>query len=384
MPSHPTGRLHGLDTLRVLAIALVMLYHAHPFAPERLDPVCKFGWMGVDLFFVLSGYLVGRQLLRSQSQLTPASLLRFYWRRSIRVLPAFFAVLALYYLWPGWREAPHLAPFWQYVTFTYNLTADYAHHRAFSHVWSLCIEEQFYLVLPFVLVLLACRPSLRSAGALAVAVLLAGLAWRTWVFVHVLHPRGPGAGDFGLQYIQLVYYPTWSRMDGLLAGVLLAAIQTYRPAAWARLRSHGVLLFTAAILAISVSCWLFLNRFDSTGPVAAAGTVIGYPLLAAGLAALLLSAVGNGPLGRWRIPGSAAGASLAYSLYLTHKEILHWCEEYLPARFSTGTWIGLAIFVFISLLVATVLYFAVERPCLKLRDKGANRIPAEVLRDPAI
>ena len=112
MPHSKPDRLHGLDTLRAIAIVVVILFHAYTFGPAALHPIASFGWMGVDLFFVLSGYLIGTQLLRPYTRGQRPSLISFYWRRSIRVLPAYWVVLALYFLWPAWRESPHLSPLW--------------------------------------------------------------------------------------------------------------------------------------------------------------------------------------------------------------------------------------------------------------------------------
>ncbi len=361
-------RNHGLDTLRALAILLVMTFHGRSFLPSFLDPVGRFGWMGVDLFFVLSGYLIAAQLFRDYARSGCIRLREFYSRRAFRVLPAYLAVLLVYVVLPGWREAPVMAPLWQYLTFTYNLFVSYPAQRAFSHIWSLCVEEQFYLVLPLLLIVLLRRPSLRRGVACAAFILATGVACRCWVYVHTLRPLGPDADTFAVSYIEDIYYPTWSRMDGLLAGVLLAAMQTFHPQLWERLQRCGNVLTAGGIALVTLCCWLFRNRLDSVGPTATVGTLVGFPLLAAGLAALVLSSLGNGPLGRWRCPGALPVATLAYSTYLTHKLVLHQCEIRLPDGWNDGTWRGAAVFVAGSFTVATLLYFAVERPCLKLRD----------------
>ncbi len=340
--------------------------------------------MGVDLFFVLSGYLIAGQLLRVHARTGTVSLRDFYRRRALRLLPAFACVLLLYLVWPGWREAPAMSPLWQYATFTYNLFVDYPAHRAFSHVWSLCIEEQFYLVLPSLLIFVLGRRLPHAALLTAGAVMALGVGYRTWVFLHILNRLGPDTPGFGTQYIERIYYPTWSRMDGLLAGTLVAATQTYRSALWLRLQRHSKWITFISIGLIAVSLRLFRDRLTSTDAVTAAGTIVGYPLLALALAALMMSMMGQGSLGRWRIPGTTAGATLAYSMYLTHKEVLHLCETWLPERLGQGTWCGLAIFVSASVVTATILYRCVELPFLKIRDRSRRDILLEVLRDPAI
>jgi peptidoglycan/LPS O-acetylase OafA/YrhL len=104
--------------------------------------------MGVDLFFVLSGYLIGSQLLKPFRSGEHPRLWDFYRRRLYRILPAYLAVLALYFLVPVWREQDGISPLWQFLTFTENFFVDYAKNEAFSHVWSLCVEEHFYCCCP--------------------------------------------------------------------------------------------------------------------------------------------------------------------------------------------------------------------------------------------
>ena len=164
-----TPRLPGLDLLRALAIAWVMLFHS--FLVGGLGPdfawLSRYGWMGVDIFFVLSGYLIGRQVLGPLARGERLDFARFYARRAYRILPAFAVVLAIYLLWPGGREAKGLAPWWQFATFTLNFTIDYSANQAFSHAWSLCVEEHFYLLFPALAWVLAVRwPSARRVAAL--------------------------------------------------------------------------------------------------------------------------------------------------------------------------------------------------------------------------
>jgi peptidoglycan/LPS O-acetylase OafA/YrhL len=102
----------GLDTLRAIAIAWVMLFHS--FLVGGLGPnfewLSRYGWMGVDIFFVLSGYLIGSQVFKLLEGTGALSLREFYRRRAFRILPAFAVVLAMYTLLPGLREAPDMEP----------------------------------------------------------------------------------------------------------------------------------------------------------------------------------------------------------------------------------------------------------------------------------
>jgi len=105
-------------------------------------------WAGVDLFFVLSGYLIGTQLLRPYARGDRPSYLDFFLRRTFRVLPAYLVVLLAYFSIPQFREEPGISPIWRFLTFTQNFGLDASIVGAFSHAWSLCVEEHFYLVLP--------------------------------------------------------------------------------------------------------------------------------------------------------------------------------------------------------------------------------------------
>ena len=103
--------------------------------PAFLIPIRSFGWMGVDLFFVLSGYLIGSQLLKGYARGLNFSLRGFYVRRAFRILPAFLVILGLYCWVPQVREQPAMAPGWRFLTFTMNLGFDRSKGGAFSHAW---------------------------------------------------------------------------------------------------------------------------------------------------------------------------------------------------------------------------------------------------------
>src|ERR1051325_4275402 len=132
-------RLPGLDLLRAIAIVWVMLFHSYIVGGlgDSWSWLENSGWAGVDLFFVLSGYLIGSQWLKPLADGRPPAFGRFYLRRALRTMPAFFAVLAVYFAFPSTREAPGIQPLWQFLSYTVNVLIDYRHNQAFSHVWSL-------------------------------------------------------------------------------------------------------------------------------------------------------------------------------------------------------------------------------------------------------
>ncbi len=357
-------RLPGLDTLRALAIAAVMAFHLDGLLPDIFGPIERFGWMGVDLFFVLSGYLIGSQLLKLVRDGRGISLLDFYRKRAYRILPMYLVVLALYRFWPLWREAPGISPLWQFLTFTENLFVDYSVNHAFSHVWSLCVEEHFYLLLPMIVVVLSRRSAAwKTITVLAFFVTL-GLAIRSYEYFHVLLPMGRDSDGFSVRYIERIYYPTYTRLDGLLAGVALALMRIFRPCWWTAILQRANWLLAGGFVLMGCTLRIFVDRL---GPV---GTVIGFPLMAIAMGMLVMAAADRRSwFGRLRVPGAKLVATLAYSLYLTHKEIAHLDERWLPKVMDARDWKTVCVLLVSCLAAAGLFYLAIERPFLALRDR---------------
>lgn len=358
-------RLPGLDLLRAIAVLWTMQFHSFLVGGLGADWhwLERYGWMGVDLFFVLSGYLIGGQLLRPLANGATPSLRDFYLKRAFRILPAFWAVLAVYMLWPGFREAPGMEPWWKFALFVVNLDIDYATNAAFSHAWSLCVEEHFYLLFPALALLLSRKPSAMKFWSVCVAVLLGGIALRSGIWLHddATQPSRPW-------FVEDLYYPTWNRLDGLLLGVMLAAWQAYRPGSWARAARHANLFALAGVAVMVLAFWLFRDR------VGLLGNSVGWPVLSLGLALLVFAgAQPHGLLGGRAIPGAAWIAAISYSLYLVHKPMyglvqVHW-GAVLDGR-GVGAWLvyGLA-----SIAAAVLLHYGVERPGLRLRGRVLSR-----------
>jgi peptidoglycan/LPS O-acetylase OafA/YrhL len=365
-----------------------MTFHLGWHLPLIFEPLAHTGWMGVDLFFVLSGYLIGLQLLKPVARGKRPSLMQFYRRRAYRILPAYLLVVLLYFAVPIWRERPGISPLWQFLTFTENLFVDYAHNQAFSHVWSLCIEEHFYLLLPLVVLALIRRPSLRKTTAVIAAIVLFGLAIRTWVLLFQLRAI-PVEGVWGALYIERLYYPTYTRLDGLVAGVVLATVQVFRPAGWGAIMRRGHLLTLTGCALTALAIWMFWDRFGSDTGLEAWSVVVGFPIASLGLALLTASAISEaGLLARVRVPGAGTISMLAFSLYLTHKEIAHLDEVWFPAMAGSRTWAALLLLAGNCGIAAAILYYCVERPFMLLRDRhivSSKRTPEdEAVLDPAL
>jgi peptidoglycan/LPS O-acetylase OafA/YrhL len=115
-----------------------------------LGTFSSFGWSGGDLFFVLSGYLIADKLFRGFASQGRIDLAGFYLNRFFRIIAAYLAVVAVYFIFPNLQEGRGLQPLWRFLTFTQNISID-MYRNTFSHAWSLCVEEHFYLLLPILL-----------------------------------------------------------------------------------------------------------------------------------------------------------------------------------------------------------------------------------------
>ncbi|HWY50896.1 MAG TPA: acyltransferase [Chthoniobacterales bacterium] len=356
-------RQPGLDLLRALAIIVVVTYHAGIMGfpmPGRVD---RWGWIGVDLFFVLSGYLIGGQLLAPLARDQSINLSRFFARRALRIMPAYFVILAIYIFLPSWREYPEMTPWWKFVLSVQNVGLHGG--TAFSHAWSLAVEDQFYLALPFILLFVNRWP--RAAIIVPCAIVFGGLALRT--FLAFQNPAEiSGVSYRGFQ--TWIYYPTWTRLDPLVFGVALAAIEEFRPQWWKRLTNSAIWLWLPGLALIVYALWLGEGEYLSMS-----AAVSQFPLIALGMAALLVCAVSPRlPFRRVAIPGAAFIASIAYSAYLIQKLVIHFvgqfCLDHDIALTSTSALIGVELCVY---LAATILFLMVERPFLQLRHRIAGR-----------
>src|SRR6184192_4392934 len=363
-------RQPGLDLLRALAIIVVVIYHAALFGFKLPGRVDRFGWIGVDLFFVLSGYLIGGQLLAPLARDQRMNLGRFFARRALRIMPAYFVVLAIYFLLPSWREYSEMSqPLWKFLLSVQNIALHGG--TAFSHAWSLAVEDQFYLALPFLLLFLYRRP--RTAIIIPCLLVVGGIALRTFLAAQNASIDG-GVSFRGFQ--AWIYYPTWTRLDPIVLGVVIAAIEKFRPRLWQRLKNSAIWLWVPALALIAYALWLGESDYINFN-----ACVWQFPLIATDMAVLLICAVSPRlPLRWFAIPGAAFVASIAYSAYLVQKVVIHGVAEFCRVHDidpkSAVALIGVEFCVYAA---ATILFFTVERPFLKLRHRIAPRSRASSL-----
>ena len=365
-------RSNGLDTLRALAIVLVFCYHYMVFVSGEptFGWLSTAGWVGVDLFFVLSGYLIGNQVFTLWARGEAFSLTAFYARRALRTWPLFWLVLAAYFVWPGQLGGREPPPLWTFLTFTQNYQLQPG--TAFSHAWSLCMEEQFYAVFPLV-VLVAWRVRSKVleqwqgrvvvGWALLAALLLLGVSARTVLWLQY----GREAGGNLAGYYPNVYYATLCRFDEFLPGLAVAMLKNFHPVLWQRVQASGRGLFYLGLVALAALGYGVVQHYFVEGyGYGFFMTAFGYSLVAWSFAVWVASALApTSPLYRVPIPGAYTLALWSYAIYLIHKPVGYLFRQH--ASTLTAGWMLLAVSAS-SIVLGAALYYLVETPFMRLRD----------------
>lgn len=365
-----SGKLAGLDHLRALAIITVLFYHYRMFQhPQWLDEIMGFGWTGVDLFFVLSGYLISSQLFANMAAGKSISLPEFFIKRFFRIIPAYLVVLAIYFLIPAFHEREALPPLWKFLTFTQNFDFDIKNFGTFSHVWSLCVEEHFYLLFPLVLVTMVYFKAEKRGGVLLLALLIFGVVVRLLTWYLLVVPEA-GADTFGITWYKHIYYPTYNRLDGLLAGVSIAALFAFRPLIKERITKYGNVILILGIIVL-IGAWFLCEDQKSFH-----ASIFGYPLVAAGYGLLVVAAISpNCILYKYDSRFTALIAKLSFALYLIHKGVIHVVQPLLAELniAPKGNLMFLLCLV-VAIIGALILNKTVEAPFLRLRQRILKRL----------
>lgn len=361
-------RVPELDGVRALAIAMVVVWHwVH--LPAKLEPgtiwsyaniFLRLTWSGVDLFFVLSGFLIGSILLANTGASNYYSV--FYFRRACRILPLYLAVLGICTLLahPGMLPESSVLtaifrpviPLWAFYVHGQNIAMAWAGHfghQALNVTWSLAVEEQFYLLLPL---------AVRWSGVrlpVVLVVLIAGGAGTRWIMSYLYPERAA--------FLSYVLLPL--RWDPLLLGVLAAwAWRQDRIRTW--LYAHTQVLRVALIA--SGAGWLTLNYTAAGVIMSPFMTRYGYPAVALSWLTVLLFALCSTGLVQ-RIFRSAPArwlGTVSYGVYIFHEPVNSVAHAVLldsKVSFSSVASIAVtALALLVTLGAASLSWILFERP----------------------
>ncbi len=373
----PGGHVAALDGIRGLAILLVMLthftlVHSGPILDRLVGTAGRFGWSGVDLFFVLSGFLITGILLDAKG--SPNFLRHFYARRALRIFPLYFAFLflatllvpALPFAWTGlfpvgdWTKPLY----WLYLSnFAITISPDVANDML-GPTWSLAIEEQFYLAWPLLVLVLSRRALLWTCG---LGVVLS-VASRT-AFVTL------GADRLW------AYVLTPCRMDGLAIGCLVAIVLRDGSGTGVIGRARELVRGARVLSTVAGLTILAIIAYHrTTGFLGGPGQAVGHTVIAALFAGLLVMTLASPRAGwltrfftqRWlRTLGK-----YSYALYLFHMVIHRLVREYVYGLEDFHTLMGsrlpgqlvfYAICTSLSLAAAWVSWHVLEKHFLRLK-----------------
>jgi peptidoglycan/LPS O-acetylase OafA/YrhL len=363
-------KFYGLDNLRAFAIIMVFLFHYIRYFehPDWMPDFFIFGWSGVDLFFVLSGFLISSQLFVQIKKTKTFSMKEFYIKRFFRIIPIYFFVLAVYFMFPFFSNdfgvGQQLAPLWQFVTFTQNLDVDFANARAFAQVWSLCVEEHFYLLLPITLLLLLKTDFFRKGYVLLLLIFIAGFFMRYYCWNDIYLEQTGGVENPPL-WIQTVYMPTYNRLDGLLTGVAIAGLYNYLPALFLKLSRFANAFLLVGLLMIVGGYFLFSTLFTFIG------SVFSFPYVSIGFGMIIIGAImPNSLLYKWKSKSLTKIAELSYGLYLIHSAaILSTHTILLDFGIAKNSNLTLLFSMLVCFIIALTLNYTIEKPFMKMRGR---------------
>lgn len=338
-----------LDIVRGIAVILVILRHSS--LPDT-NPMKYFGWLGVDLFFVLSGYLISNILFQEYKKTQDVRITRFLIRRSLKIFPPFYffvgVTLLVYAIHDklDYRVGQYLAEIFYLQSYLPEI---------WPHTWSLAVEEQFYLVFAGVMVLLVSKGGLKNKrGMIGTLIFLLILTFLMRYIVSAKHRHEE----------IFCFWRTHLRWDGILVGVLSSYLLNFTDLRSRVDRFKWLLLPICAVL-ISVGFIypggsFFMNTYGLTM------VNVGFGLLLLLLLQLNDSIEGK-PLEYWNIlvkPMAFIGTA-SYSIYLWHlnaKDLSIWLFSYDE---STMT----AIYVSLTLALGIVMCYLIEKPFDRVRKR---------------
>ena len=346
-----SGRVLSIDVLRLLACGLVLGCHANwPAFDGPLGPLWKAwqtgGWAGVDLFFVLSGFLIGGILLAELERTGTIRVGRFLVRRGWKIYPAFYALIGFVLLF---NAVQGIMPFsWRDTLSELFFVQNYGGHLSLQ-TWSLAVEEHFYLTLPLVLLLVRRRLHLLPWLAAAAAVVCFWVRYATGL---------PGAHMY-----------THCRIDSLLFGVLLAYLSRHKAEAFNRFAQRYRPLLVAVGIGLMVPAFLYDHLITPWIHT------IGFPMLFVGSGCLLTAAIARPWKPTLPVVWLARLGSYSYSIYLWHAVVLFWVVPLIEQRLTgdLNDWFAVAVYMVLSLALGVYMGRLIEQPCLALRDRLSGR-----------
>ena len=364
LAQRPQGQLASLDGLRALAVLLVICDHWRfewvttssrvPPLVAKL-PVFHWGWTGVDLFFVLSGFFIGKQLWAELRRTGTIRVGAFVLRRGLRIWPLYYTML-LVFLLAGSVHAPKLPDWFMFSNYVPTL---------YARSWSLATEEQFYLTVPLLMLAISRYVPPRYWAAAVVALMPLVSAMRALTFSQLSSTGrfdGPGIST-------MMYAPFHLHCEPLLVGLSIAWVAQNRPA-W--LGSVPGLLMPRRVLLVAVGLavlGLALRTFDR---VVFAYLALGFVYGGAVVIALVDGSCITSIL-RWKVWYYVA--RLSFGMYLNHL-ILRWPTTttlaFVDAAFGRDTTlaflVGLLLTILVSAAIAAITFVLVEQPVLAWRN----------------
>jgi len=364
-----TGLTHrpSLDGVRGIAVLSVVMAHAQALIFGR--PIFSWfdfsgGFIGVDIFFVLSGFLITSLLLQEHQTTGTISLKNFYIRRALRLLPALVLLLVAMLIYSrlalsaevGWQTLRFAGVVILYLTNWARAFEWIPGSNLLGHLWSLAVEEQFYLLWPPVLlILLRLRLSRRALVILMVGLIFLVLLRR----IDLLSHGGITQGR--------VYLGSDTRADSLLVGCLAAMLHAWRMLPDSRL--FRVLLRTATVMALPV---LFIYFLDAFGVRSRTFFTFGLTVVAFVAGVLILQAMQSSPNPLLYVLENGFLVYLgkiSYGLYLWH---------FFAIEITLGLRVGSAMKLALSLLglfgITATSFYCVERPFLSLKTRFSSGI----------
>ena len=352
MQTRPAHDIASLDGLRAVSIGLVILSHTRSLLPTSIANSGIFryivggGLHGVQIFFVLSGYLITMLLLREYERTGTVSLKHFYARRFLRIFPPFYAYLALLaILWIAGIVPEHWLTYFAAATYTFVYLPN-PQGWLVLHAWSLSIEEQFYLLWP-ILLLGTCRR--RKSLHLALCGLAAMPIVRIVLFFAFAYPAG------SVPHALVIL----GSIDTLLVGCCLALLQNRAP--WRDAQRRFINGASAsAMLVVGFVLVPYASAKSTGGPVFACLSAFGPTITALSIGGILVYVAEN--------EHSLAGRFLNFSL-IRHIGIISYSLYLWQQFFSSETKPLQLVNYLFMLLAAEASFWLIETPVLRLRAR---------------